>query len=176
MPWWCTLLSVFYHPKQVSCWNSMANVFVSSSYHPYGHIVTMHQTYFPMNFKCWFVLDGKKKNNHMHRSVRNYTQWQLHFHYCILYIFVQLLLRNFYSVARNSKIISTCNFMLICSQNAEKKIGKLTFETTLVMKMFSKYYSHGPLKFHLICFEIFQYFFQYFFKIFPTYCLPKFLL
>ncbi len=38
-----------------------------------------------------------------------------------------------FNVARNSKIISPCNFKLFGSQNAEKKIEKLTFETILVV-------------------------------------------
>ncbi len=53
--------------------------------------------------------------------------------YCILYVFVKWLLLNFYSVSRNSKIISPCNFTLIGSQNTEKIIWRFTFETILII-------------------------------------------
>ncbi len=86
---------------------------------------------FLLNFNCWFVFWWRKMNNCAHLARRNYTQWKLHFQYCVLYIFIKRLPRNFYSVFWNSKIISPCNFILIGSQNA-KKIGKLTFETSLV--------------------------------------------
>ncbi len=48
-------------------------------------------------------------------------QWQLHFQYCILYIFVKRLQHNFYSVTRNSKIISPRNFTFISLQNTAKE-------------------------------------------------------
>ncbi len=49
-------------------------------------------------------------------------QWLLYpLSYCVLYIFAKRLLRNFYSVARNWKIISPCNFTLTGSQNGGKK-------------------------------------------------------
>ncbi len=54
-----------------------------------------------------------KTNNHVHLARQNDTQRQLHFQNCVLYVFVKWLLCNFYSVARNSKIISPCNFTLI---------------------------------------------------------------
>ncbi len=62
------------------------------------------------------------------------------FSICVLYVFVKRLLRNFYRVARNSEIISSCIFTLIGSQNAERKqIEKLTFEMALVLYMDSQY-------------------------------------
>ncbi len=76
----------------------------------------------------------KKTNNRARLARHNYTQRQLHFQYRLLYIFVKRLLHNFYGVVKNSKIISPCNFTLIGSQNAKKKIGKLTFDTTLVFE------------------------------------------
>ncbi len=81
----------------------------------------MARTRFPMNFNSWFVLVSKKTNTQTHLVWLDYTQWQLHFPYCVPYVFVKRLPRNFYSVARNSKIVSHCNFTLFGSQNAEKK-------------------------------------------------------
>ncbi len=80
-------------------------------------------------------------NNRAHLTRCDYTQQQLHLQYCIQYIFVKQSLHNFYSVARNSKIVSSCNFTLISSQNTEKKIWKLTFGTTLV-NLLERFY-HG---------------------------------
>ncbi len=45
----------------------------------------------------------------------------------VLYVFVKRLLCNFYSVARNSKIISPSNFTLISSQTLEKKNRETNF-------------------------------------------------
>ncbi len=57
-----------------------------------------------LNFNSWFVSNGKKTNNHEHLIRCDYTQWQLHLQYWILFIFVKWLLRNFYSGARNTPI------------------------------------------------------------------------
>ncbi len=46
-------------------------------------------------------------------------------------------LHNFYSVARNSKIISPYNFMLIGSQNTLKKIGNLLLRQPAYMDGYS---------------------------------------
>ncbi len=73
-----------------------------------------------LNFKSWSVLGGRKMNNCAHLAMRNYTQQNLHFQYCVLHIFEKRLPRNFYSASRNSKILSLRNFSLIGSQNAKK--------------------------------------------------------
>ncbi len=72
-----------------------------------------------------------RTNNHAHLIRRNYKQWQLHFQCSILYVFVKRLLRNFYSVARNSKSISSCTFTSISSQNAEKRNRQTYFSDLL---------------------------------------------
>ncbi len=117
----CIWLFIFYCPKQISCWYLQGSVFAPLPYHLYRRTLTIHRTYFPMNFSSWFVLGSRKMNNCAHLVRRNYMQEQLHFQYCFLYVFVKWLLRNFHSIAGNSKIISPCNFMLIASQNAEGK-------------------------------------------------------
>ncbi len=74
-----------------------------------------------LNFNSWFVL------NCAHLARHNYMQQKLHFQYCVLHIFVKRLPCNFYSVSRNSKIMSPCNFTSIGSQNSEKKNRKTYF-------------------------------------------------
>ncbi len=46
--------------------------------------------------------------------------------------FCEAIATQFLQFSRHSKMISSYNFKLISSQNTKKKIGKLTFETTLV--------------------------------------------
>ncbi len=82
-------------------------------------------THFPMNFNSWLVLGVQNPNN--------YTLLQLHFQYCVMFVFCKAL-HYFHSVARNSKIISPCNVTLILDHKMpRKKIRKLIFETTLVI-------------------------------------------
>ncbi len=72
-------------------------------------------------------------NNCAHLARRNYTQRKLHFQYCVVYIFVKWLPRNFYSVSKKLKNYISLQFHIDpFTKHREKKIGKLTIETTLV--------------------------------------------
>ncbi len=85
----------------------------------------------------------KKTNNLTHLARQDYKQWQLPFQYCVLCIFIKRSLHNFYSVARNSKIISPTISRCSVYKMLREKIGKLTFETTIVsLYFFLKCSSH----------------------------------
>ncbi len=101
------------HREVCSCHRRISCIDIQSLYAELTSILTY--------FNSWFVLGGRKMNNCAHLARRNYMQQKLHFQYCVLYIFVKQLPRNFYNVSKNSKIIFPCNFALIGSQNVERK-------------------------------------------------------
>ncbi len=88
-----------------------------------------------LNFNSWFLLGGRKMNNCAHLVRCSYTQWKLHFQYCILHIFVKHLLHNFTVFPETQKLYLPAISHWSVHKTRRKKIGKLTFETTLVFLM-----------------------------------------
>ncbi len=86
----------------------------------------------PYEFQQLICFKKKKKRITVFTSQGATTHSSSFIFNTVLYIFMKWLLHKFYSAARNSKIIFPCNFTLTHSQNAEKNIGKFTFETTLI--------------------------------------------
>ncbi len=89
----------------------------------------------------WVV---KKMNTHTHLARGDYTQWQLHF-YCVLYIFASDCHVIFTVLPETQKLYLTAISHWAIHKMPEKKIGKLIFETTLIIYLPSISSTRSPV-------------------------------